>query len=390
MRVLLVVAPVRTHLLPIVPLAWALQAAGHQVLLCGEPSTVETARGAGLHTAEVAVRPGPAGPPKPSGKPANGASPSNGSPGWQPDWDALAARWQARVGRVLDGYLALAREWRPDLIISDPVEFSGPIVAGALGIPAVVHRWGPDVLTTQAREPARRALKSLAQQAGSDEGLPDPALLLDPCPPSMRPEGAAPGEPVRFVPYNGPGGYPDWRPSGDGERVVCVSYSPRTVDELGVGGLAALAEAFGRMDGVRALFTLSEAHAELLGPVPGNVEVVAPAPLSLLLDRCAAVVHHGGSGTGLTALAMGLPQLVLPQALPALDVYAERVTASGSGFAVDHGDQDDPARLRTALDTLLGDPRYAKDALRCADEVRAMPLPSQLVPRLEEVAGARS
>ncbi|MGO4419609.1 hypothetical protein AB4Z54_12915, partial [Streptomyces sp. MCAF7] len=127
--------------------------------------------------------------------PAPARRPMGGEPAavWEPDWEALAVRWRARVGRVLDGYLRFAREWRPHLVLSDPVEFCGPIVAGALGVPSVVHRWGTDVLTTLARGPARAALRSVCERAGIPGGLlPDPDLLLDPCPPLLRHPRAAP------------------------------------------------------------------------------------------------------------------------------------------------------------------------------------------------------
>ncbi|MEU6284538.1 nucleotide disphospho-sugar-binding domain-containing protein [Streptomyces sp. NPDC047028] len=385
MRVLLVVTPVNSHLLPIVPLAWALSAAGHQVLLCGEPVAAATARAAGLHAVEVdAPPPAPPAPQavRPKQAPARTAAPG---PGWQPDWDKLAANWQRRVGRVIDGYLSLARDFRPDVVVSDPLEFSGPIVAGALGVPCVVHRWGPDLLTTQAREPARRALKSLAEQSGSLGGLPDPALLLDPSPPSLVAPGTDPGRPVRFVPYNGPGGYPGRRAATTG-RTVCVSYSTRTVDECGLDGIAALAEAFDGLDGVHALITLTPEHASALGPVPANVEVVDPAPLSLLLDGCTALIHHGGAGTGLTALARGLPQLVLPQALPALDVYGERLAARGAGVRVALDGQSDSGVLREAVASLLGDPGFASAAREVATEIASMPLPADMVPQIEQLA----
>jgi UDP:flavonoid glycosyltransferase YjiC (YdhE family) len=36
-------------------------------------------------------------------------------------------------------------------------------------------------------------------------------------------------------------------------------------------------------------------------------------PLELLLDRCSAIVHHGGRGTAAQALLSGTPQLLYPR-----------------------------------------------------------------------------
>ncbi|MEU1662856.1 nucleotide disphospho-sugar-binding domain-containing protein [Streptomyces sparsogenes] len=389
MRVLIVVTPVGSHLLPLVPLAWALAGAGHEVLCAGEPGAVAAARSAGLHTFPVEAGPLPADAPPPA--------PARRTPGapaavWEPDWDALAVRWRARVGRVIDGYLRFAREWRPHLVLSDPVEFCGPIVAGALGVPSVVHRWGTDVLTTLARVPARAALRSVCERAGTPGGLlPDPDLLLDPCPPLLRHPRAAPARPVRFVPYNGPGGHPAWGPvRSPDRRTICVSFSSQTIEKAGTAALAATARAFEGLEGARGVFTLSRGRAEELGPLPANVRVIEPTPLSQLLTRCTALVHHGGSGTGLTALHRGLPQLVLAPPLPSLGVYGERIAACGAGRSLDPGEQRDPEAIRTALRELLDDPSYGAAAGRAREEMAAMPAPAEVVPELEELAASRA
>ena len=380
MRVLLVVAPITTHILPIIPLAWALSAAGHQVLCVGEPTTADAARAAGLHTVELDL-PADAGPPPP--KPAAQA-PS--AAGWQPDWDTLAVRWRARVSRVIDRHLEIAREWRPDVVICDPIEFNALVIGGALGIPTVVHRWGPDALTSQTLEPARRALREICERVGVPDGLlPAPAMVLDPCPPTMQTPEATPGTPVRFVPYNGPGSLSSWTPKPDA-KTVCVTYSGRTVVESGIEGIAALARSFDGLDGVQGLITLGTEHWAALGAVPDNVTVVPPAPLSLLLDRCDVLAHHGGSGTGLTGFAFGLPQVVLPPALPGLDVYADRLVTSGAGIAVPAQRQRDPEAIAAALSAVVREERYTVAATGLRDQMLALPAPADLVPTLVDLA----
>lgn len=66
--------------------------------------------------------------------------------------------------------------------------------------------------------------------------------------------------------------------------------------------------------GVRAV--ISRGWAGLGGSsVPEGVFVTGPAPHASLFPRCAAVVHHGGSGTTHTAARSGVPQVVVPHVL---------------------------------------------------------------------------
>jgi rhamnosyltransferase subunit B len=65
----------------------------------------------------------------------------------------------------------------------------------------------------------------------------------------------------------------------------------------------------------------------LLAPQEGQVPASLPAeilhqpyaPFSLLLPRCAALIHHGGIGTVAQAFAAGIPQLVVPVAFDHFD-----------------------------------------------------------------------
>lgn len=48
MRVLFTTTPGRGHFFPMVPLAWALRCAGHQVVVAAPPQIAESVRAAGL------------------------------------------------------------------------------------------------------------------------------------------------------------------------------------------------------------------------------------------------------------------------------------------------------------------------------------------------------
>ncbi len=52
--------------------------------------------------------------------------------------------------------------------------------------------------------------------------------------------------------------------------------------------------------------------AQLPLPLPASVRHLAFAPFGALLQRCRAIIHHGGIGTAARALQAGIPQLLMP------------------------------------------------------------------------------
>lgn len=63
--------------------------------------------------------------------------------------------------------------------------------------------------------------------------------------------------------------------------------------------------------GRRALL-LTQFPEQLPDDLPATVRHVRYAPFSRILNRCAALVHHGGVGTCAQGLAAGIPQLTMP------------------------------------------------------------------------------
>jgi UDP:flavonoid glycosyltransferase YjiC (YdhE family) len=64
--------------------------------------------------------------------------------------------------------------------------------------------------------------------------------------------------------------------------------------------------------------------------LPATVRHFAYVPLTPLLPRCAALVHHGGIGTAAQAMAAGVPQLIMALAHDQFD-NADRVQRLGLG-----------------------------------------------------------
>ncbi|MBW5425254.1 DUF1205 domain-containing protein [Streptomyces sp. BG9H] len=387
--------PVPSHLTPLLPLVWALRGAGHQVLLGGQPDLEGVATAGGLSmavlgTEEQEVRKRLAV--RAAGRPDAGGA---GGSRQEPPWDSLAERWRGRLESVTGPALELARSWRPDLIVADPLEHASLLVGGVLDIPVVHHRWGVDSFSTRSFGRVRDALAEICARYGLADGLPAPTLVLDPCPPGLQDPDAAPGLPLRFVPSNGAGTVPAWAADRRAERRVCLSLGLRTLALEGPHVLTGILAALGSLEGVETVATVERQYREGL-VVPPSVRLVDPAPISLFLDTCDAVVHHGGTGTGLTAIAAGLPQLVLPQT-PWTAEHGERIAATGAGLHLPDTEapgtegsgaegQDGAGRIADAVRRLLDEPEFGAGARRLGEEMARTPSPADVLPHLERLA----
>ncbi|MEV6753020.1 nucleotide disphospho-sugar-binding domain-containing protein [Streptomyces sp. NPDC051214] len=378
MRVLFISTPSASHFTPLAPLAWALRGAGHDVVVAGQPDIDDAVRASGFVGRQ-------------SGAAFDGeAVLLRGLEPWQRPLqvrprerlriEGYAQAWSGHAARVVRGHLDFARAYRPDLIVGDPLEYSTLVIGRALDVPVVHHRWGVDSLASAARGLARENLRELCEELGVG-ALPDPAVILDPCPPSLQQPGAEPGLPVRHVPYSANWRLPEdfpWEAPQDGRRRVGLSLGG-TLRLNGAGFVVRLLRAIGEMPDIEVLATLPAEFRGLVGEVPARIRCVGSVPLGLLLDHCAAVVHHGGSGTSMTATLAGLPQLVLPQIADNFG-HGDRLAHLGAAVALDTAEtQDAPKRLRDALTDLLDDPRYTEAAGRLRAEMLLMPTPAGVV-----------
>jgi hypothetical protein len=275
----------------------------------------------------------------------------------------------------VDSYVEAARRLRPDLIVFDPVFNAGLIAAAALDVPAVGHgymlvRFTPEFIREHAGEGFERHGVELPKKTALlDVG---PGSLIEPGPSSWQ---------MRYLPYNGGGVLPGWL-SEPTERpriaVTLGTVSPRTT---GTERFVKVLEAAGEIDAEFAL-TVSESTASALGPLPANVRVTGWVPLYQLLQTCTAIVHHGGSGTMFSAIAAGIPQLVIPQGADndfngrALQAYGCGLLSSGSTIDAD------------PIDRLLTDDGLRAAAQKLRAENAQLPPPSALVDEIIGFAGA--
>lgn len=354
MKVLFTCGPADAHLYPLVPTAWAVRADGHDVLVATSEGFCATVTAAGLPAAAIS-------------DPVDLVSwlkpPGDASYVGVPDRSSAMARSGRRFGelavRSMPGTRQLVADWQPDLLVAEPLEFAGPSAANAAGIPWVRHGWG---LATPAEMP------DAAREAVIDAGLQPwaaAATALDPCPQSLQTPGATGGTAVRYVPYNGRAVLSSWQLTRPASPRVCLTLGTILPRDRGAGALwrrilAALTAA-----GVEVVLAISDAHRDTMGEIPDGVRV-GRFPLAETLRTCAAIVHHGGSSTTMTAMAVGLPQLIVPHFADQFG-NAERIPAAGAGLQL-HPATATGDEIEHAVDALLHDKRLAAAAADLAAE----------------------
>ncbi|MEV0205466.1 nucleotide disphospho-sugar-binding domain-containing protein [Streptomyces sp. NPDC050788] len=382
MRVLIISSPVDTHFLPMLPLAEALLDAGHDVLVTGQPDVTGPARDAGLravtygdhfHYEDLLGGRGPGGP-----RPIETA----GRPPAQ-KIQAAAQLFRNHTGYVLPDYLDLARAWEADLVVSDHMDFTAPIVGEVLGIPSVQHRWGVNPTGEHMLKLTLMWLGPMCERLGLNS-VPRPTLILDPAPPALRSAEAPEGRPVRPVPHTG-GTTPRPFAAPPGRRVA-VTLGGHTLDLGGLPLLRRVVDALGRTGGVEAVVSVPDRFRADLGTEPEGVTFVADSAPGVLFPGSDLAIHHGGAVPLLGAAALGVPQLVLPQVGDEF-VAGDKVAGAGAALSLDAAEeQNSDARLGDSIGRLLAEPEFRTAAAELKAQIDAMPEPAEVVGLLQELA----
>ncbi|TKK79069.1 DUF1205 domain-containing protein [Herbidospora galbida] len=382
----------------LVPLAWALRTAGHEVRISAQPGFADVVTQAGLTAQPIGkdhdpwnVRDADAPAPAGEGLPAPydvAADPSAAT------WEGMREGYAGAVDAwhklenfaVVPDLVAFARFWRPDLVIWEQTTYAGAVAAKACGAAHGRFMFGLDIfgVTRQhfLRLKGERAGDPLAEWLGTyatkyglryTEDLAVGQFTVDQLPASLRLEADVSYLPVRFTSYEGPAVVAKWL-WGPAERTRVAVLAP--AEGYPVPGRA-IAEALAGLDAEIVLVT----DEELTG-LPENVRVTADAPLHALVPTCAAVVHHGDFGELASAARAGVPQVVLPWHFDQ-PLFADRLAASGAGL---RADATTAGEIRAAVERVLTEPGFGTAAARLREETAALPAPNEVVGRLEELA----
>ncbi|SCK39871.1 UDP:flavonoid glycosyltransferase YjiC, YdhE family [Streptomyces sp. WMMB 714] len=374
MRVLFAGPPFFGLLYPMIPLAHAFQAGGHDVLVgtCG--AAARRTEEAGLLAVDCAPGIDPDALYAEMEKRREGKPPSPGEAGRPPKGKGFSFF----SDEMADGMLQVAGHWRPDLVVHTPNGVVGQLLAARLDIPSVLHAVGFGHTGAHVRM-MNDALSDAYERHGLDGPRPVSAWL-DVTPPSMSRTDEPRRWSMRYVPFNGGAVLPGWLyEPRERPRVTVTLGTVRPVVD-GVSPVKWVVDAARETD-AEFVLALGGADPAGLGPMPDNVRTVPWTPLGALLAASDAVVHHGGAGTTLTALDSGLPQIVLGEGADR-PANAAAVRERGCGLV-----PEDPQDLSPALiHQLLTDGSLRENAREVAAEMAAMPSPAESVGRLTELA----
>lgn len=280
-------------------------------------------------------------------------------------WRGEAAAAMAR------DLLALAERLQPDVLLHEGFEFGASIAAARLGVPHAAA--GALWFRPDAAAPLEATLRQF--------GLPPEAvsqfqhLALAVMPERWVAEDEALPRTVRFIQPEPPGTtgapVPEWLERLGSDRPIVHATLGTTEVNRSPGLYEAIIAGLRDEPITLIVSTGNERDPAEFGPQPPNVRIERFLPHAVLLPRCSAVVTHGGHGTLMACLSLGLPVVVLP-------VNADqprngaRCQALGVGRSVG-AEARTPETIRAALRAVLSEPSYAGHSAQLRREFAALP-----------------
>lgn len=413
MRVLITVWPTASHLFPAIPLAWALQGAGHEVHVASPPKLWKDITAAGLTAVPLGDEEST---PEYSGEyvtlppeeRARLARELDLDPRDAHEWEMFSVFLVTAVemfhqvpaergapAPLIDDLVAHAREWRPDLVLWDTWP-AAAVAARSCGAAHARLLWGADVTGwaldrfaragTPLANPLREVVRPVAERYGfkPDDELLTGQWTVDPTPPELHLPVPARRVQMRWVPYTRGAVQPGWLyPVPERPRVaLTLGTTAQMFDYANGAMLRAMIDAVAGMD-IEVVATLTSGQLADLD-VPDNVRVVDYIPLGQLLPTCAALIHHGGFGSFATAVAHEVPQLIEMGAGIESPEFARSLLDAGAGLAVHH-EKDGTDGIRERLTRLLAEPGFTVGARKLHADWLALPSPNDVVPMLEKL-----
>jgi UDP:flavonoid glycosyltransferase YjiC (YdhE family) len=387
MRVLFTVFSGTGHFHPLVPLARALETAGHQVAFAALADGPAQPFAAQVVEAGFVLLP------------VGSMRTLLANPEVQ-QWVAARATDRVLANRIaitrmfpevlpcalLADLVELADRWNPDLIVSDNFEFAGRVVAESREVPHASLKVSEffSYLDRHVLIPQMDVLRAgVGLPPDPDAEMQFRYMYLVDDPPGFDSGQILPPTTVRLRRTIFDGSVsPDWL-SDLAPRPTVYATAGTNVNTV-TGVLERLLEAL-RDEPINLILTVGHARdpAEF-GPQPSNVHIERYLSQSLLMPYCDAAVVHGGTGTVYTAIDHGMPLVVVPIGADQF-VNAQRCAAVGAGIVIEP-EHRTPEAIRDALREVLHDPSYREAARHVQEGMRRFPTPAEIVPLLERLA----
>ena len=305
MRILCTFVGGHGHLTPLLPLARAARAAGHEVAVAGSGGLVARIEDAGFRA--YATSPAPHHSGAPAGRDLDPARAHRRRATEQEFADNFADRGARRMAAAVPGVL---EDFRPDVVLRDETDLGTTIAVEPLGIPVVTHLVLASGLLVRPELVGPRL-----DVVRAEHGLaPDPGLtrltsgpVLSDFPPSFR----SPDAPLRMTPSH----YRSTAVTRGLARRADRASTPRSArsstrrpatssSDCSPGSRTSTPRSSSR-SGATSTRRRSE-------PTRDHVRVERFLPQDEVLAATDLVVSHGGSGSLMAALAHGLPSVLLP------------------------------------------------------------------------------
>jgi UDP:flavonoid glycosyltransferase YjiC (YdhE family) len=382
MRVLFTSVPAPSHVDPLLHLATAFDAAGHDVTMATGPALTDRIERAGIRA--VAAGLDWTEPEADRTFPELRDLPLREMERW---W-VVNIFFDRHAKPMADDVGALLDDEPVDLLVRMYVEFGGWAAAKARGVPQAVFQlgkaWTPeqlplvtDLLRPVVDHVVRGHEVSPADVYGdvklllhppSYDGWTPPVPWLRARPPVWFPDGSRPARPDVLADA------PPDRP------VVLVTFG--TVFNRTPGAFEVVLEALADLPVTAVVTVGSTRDPDAFGPLPEHLRVRRFVPYDTLLPHTDVVLGHGGFSTTMAAIVHGVPVVIMPLGSDQ-PWHAEHCQRLGLGEAVAF-ESAGPADVASAVRRVLEDPGYRDRVAAYAGELRALPTMAEVVADLAE------
>ena len=369
LTVVLSARPSYGHVYPMMPLAYALRAAGHRVIFATGAGFVPRLRALGFETYSVGMSIAAA---------MTEAHRRLGNTAHGPDWEVgFTAFVEVAGAATAADLLPILHFTRADLVVYDQVDFGAAVAAASEGIPAVVHSVSRK-LPAEIEALADGLLSALWAKYGFDEAPLDVFVgdaYLGIFPPSLENPtfvDHAAWIPLRPVPWSEPTSPLPQSISGPGPLAYVTLGTVAASPDIVAHAINGLVD-----EGARVVVALGATDDVPLGNVPDGVTIMPFVHQADLLPNIDLAIHHGGSGTMLGALSWGIPSIIVP-----LDadqpINAGIAAQRGVAIAMDPADVTRES-VRDNVRSLLRRDKYRSAAHDVAMEIEKMPHPGEAI-----------